>query len=128
MQPVDIKRIRKKLNFSQKEFADKLGTSVRSVINWEKGDTEPQAKFLTQLYEISNSNTQEVAFSNLEEAVHLKKDGVRITSKEIEEFILKNESHFFNRPNLKSAIELRVAKKVILLMNNPEEIKRWLKD
>lgn len=36
MDPDEIKRIRKKLNITQAELAEKLGVSRRTVENWEQ--------------------------------------------------------------------------------------------
>lgn len=37
-----IKKIRKQLKMSQKEFGDWLGVTNRTVINWEKGGNIPK--------------------------------------------------------------------------------------
>ena len=34
---------------SQREFAKKIGASVNSVCNWEKGHSKPRAKSLEKL-------------------------------------------------------------------------------
>lgn len=38
---MNIKEIRKKLNLTQREFADKLEFSINSVRNWEQGYFKP---------------------------------------------------------------------------------------
>ena len=39
--PVDIKRIREKLHFSQTKLAHMIGVSPRTLQNWEQGRREP---------------------------------------------------------------------------------------
>lgn len=41
MNGLEIKRIRKKLGMTQAEFANMLGVSSRTIINWEKEATTP---------------------------------------------------------------------------------------
>lgn len=38
MTQTEIKTIRKSLGLTQKELADKLGCSIRSIQNWEQGE------------------------------------------------------------------------------------------
>lgn len=40
--PVDIKALRKKLKFSQAQFADVIGIPVATLRNWEQGRTNPE--------------------------------------------------------------------------------------
>jgi putative transcriptional regulator len=40
--PVDIKRIRKRLNVSQSQFALMIGVSKATLQNWEQGRREPE--------------------------------------------------------------------------------------
>lgn len=44
MSDLDIKNIRKKLNFSQNELSKLIGVSLRTVQNWEAGETIPKTK------------------------------------------------------------------------------------
>ena len=45
----DIKRIRRRLELSQSEFAELFGLSVRTVENWEQGRREPEGPALVLL-------------------------------------------------------------------------------
>lgn len=49
MKPEEIKNIRKKLNLSQRKFADTLGTTVVSVNRWERGKTIISPSYLRQI-------------------------------------------------------------------------------
>ncbi len=40
----DIKKLRKKINLTQTELADECGVTLRTVQNWEKGETIPESK------------------------------------------------------------------------------------
>lgn len=39
--PVDVKAIRKKLKYSQSQFAMMIGVSLRTLQNWEQGRRHP---------------------------------------------------------------------------------------
>jgi len=40
--PIEVKKIRKKLNQSQKEFAFMIGVSIGTLKNWEQGRRVPE--------------------------------------------------------------------------------------
>ena len=44
-------RVNSRLN--QREFADKIGVSLATVTNWEKGKTEPDASQLRRISQLS---------------------------------------------------------------------------
>lgn len=44
MSDLDVKKIRKDLGLTQQEFADKLGVSRNTILNYEKGETIPSSK------------------------------------------------------------------------------------
>ncbi len=44
--PVDVKNIRGKVGMSQNEFASAFGISVRTLRNWESGDSTPHGPAL----------------------------------------------------------------------------------
>lgn len=55
MSPSEIKALRKKLNLNQTDFGKKIGASLRSVQNYEKGNAQPSAEKLMKLIELENS-------------------------------------------------------------------------
>jgi putative transcriptional regulator len=40
---IELRRVRKSLNMTQKEFADTFGFSVRTIGEWEQGRRKPEA-------------------------------------------------------------------------------------
>ncbi len=52
-EPVDIKKIRTKVNASQAELAHMIGVSLRTLQNWEQGRRKPRgpAKALLKVFE-----------------------------------------------------------------------------
>ena len=50
MPKISLEAVRVNAKMTQKEWASKLGVSNSTVVNWEKGNTEPS---LSQLREIS---------------------------------------------------------------------------
>lgn len=49
----DIKKLRKLLGDTQKQFADRFGVAERTVQNWEKDETSIPSTKLTQLRELA---------------------------------------------------------------------------
>lgn len=52
MKAEEIKKLRKRLGYTQKQFADALGVSFAAVNRWEKGHNEPQPDRLMRLREL----------------------------------------------------------------------------
>ena len=50
MPRISLEAVRVNAKMTQKEWAEKLGVSNTTVVNWEKGNTEPS---LSQLREMS---------------------------------------------------------------------------
>lgn len=57
MQPSEIQELRFSLGMSQEEFAKHIGVSKRSVINYESGDTTPNARTLYELEKVKSGAT-----------------------------------------------------------------------
>lgn len=53
MTPQRIKEIRRALSLTQKEFADKIGCSYRSIQNWEGGQRKPSQIAIKALIEVA---------------------------------------------------------------------------
>lgn len=54
VRPLDIKELRKKLKFSQTEFADIIGIPVATLRNWEQGRTNPEGPARVLITAIKN--------------------------------------------------------------------------
>ena len=54
-----IKDIRTELNLTQKEFADKLGFSCKTVSSWEKGRSNPDIFIVQMMHRIFNMDYYE---------------------------------------------------------------------
>lgn len=50
---ISIAAARTNANLNQPEFAEKMGVSVSTVTNWEKGRTEPTSSQLRMISELS---------------------------------------------------------------------------
>jgi DNA-binding transcriptional regulator YiaG len=48
-----VKRIRKRLGLSQQKFADAIGASLRSVVNWEAGRHPMHRVYERQILELA---------------------------------------------------------------------------
>lgn len=55
----DIKKLRKLLKMTQKQFADRLGVAERTVQNWERDETTIPSTKLSQLKELAEKFPKE---------------------------------------------------------------------
>nr|DAE48075.1 MAG TPA: Helix-turn-helix XRE-family like protein [Caudoviricetes sp.] len=53
MPKISLEAVRVNAKFTQKEWAEKLGVSNNTVVNWEKGNTEPSLSQLRTMSELS---------------------------------------------------------------------------
>ncbi len=53
MPRISLKAVRVNADMEQKEWAKEVGVSVATVINWEKGNTEPSLSQLRKMSELS---------------------------------------------------------------------------
>lgn len=77
MSPSEIKALRKKLNLNQTDFGKKIGASLRSVQNYEKGNAQPSADKLMKLIELERDlgyNTKELVHESGDKYI-LNKNG-----------------------------------------------------
>lgn len=51
MTAVEIKRLRARLQLTQKEFAMRIGVSIRAVKRWEAGESAPLSVFVKKMGE-----------------------------------------------------------------------------
>lgn len=54
MPRITLEAVRVNAGFTQKEWATKLGVSNTTVVNWEKGNTEPSLSQLREMSRLSN--------------------------------------------------------------------------
>lgn len=53
MPRISLKAVRVNADMEQKEWAKEVGVSVSTVVNWEKGNTEPSLSQLRKMSELS---------------------------------------------------------------------------
>lgn len=53
MPRISLEAVRVNAKFTQKEWAKKLGVSNVTVVNWEKGETEPSLSQVRMMSELS---------------------------------------------------------------------------
>ncbi len=58
--PASVKRIRKRLGVTQRNFARLLGVSLPSIAGWERGRTRPQGRNLMALFNLRKMGTREM--------------------------------------------------------------------
>lgn len=64
-----IKLIRTNLKMNQETFADRVGTSLQSIFNWEKGKFHPSDQFIENIAELVNIHPNELKCGSLEDFV-----------------------------------------------------------
>ncbi len=60
--------------------------------------------------------------------IFLLKDGMSISILEISDFVINNEEEFLKIQGFKNMVELKVTKKLLELVNDPEKFKKFLKN
>lgn len=61
----NLKFLRKKLNFTQEELAEKLSVKANTISNYEKGVSQPDIATISTLMEIFNVSSDELLFEDL---------------------------------------------------------------
>lgn len=106
MNALEIKKIRKELKLTQAEFAEKIGVSRDTIINYEKGGAIPTSKIkmLNNLLFVEKNEKLEVGNSvnHLKTIEAISKD----IDSEIEIFTNKNGVKFFEYPDGSTKIEV----------------------
>ena len=67
-----IRAERERLGLSQTVFADKIGSTKRSVINWESGNTSPSADILAAIASIGGDVIYILTGEGLQEALDFR--------------------------------------------------------
>ena len=62
MLKITLKAARVNAGFSQKEVADALGVTKKTVCSWEKGYTFPSAKYIGLLCKLYNVSYDDIIF------------------------------------------------------------------
>lgn len=52
LDPKQVKRLRERLRLTQKQMAQRMGVSLRSVIRWEQGTSVPHPVFTRMMREL----------------------------------------------------------------------------
>jgi transcriptional regulator with XRE-family HTH domain len=58
IQPTDIKDLRIRLRMKQKEFAEILGVKLRSIQNYESGETRPRGETFDKILRLMEDNPE----------------------------------------------------------------------
>ena len=53
MPRISLEAVRVNANMTQKEWAERLGVSNNTAVNWEKGNTEPSLSKLREMSQLS---------------------------------------------------------------------------
>ncbi len=104
---------------------DLTAVGVQKIINGET--LKPQKRTLDSI--TNYINKKYLSLGNDSSILnYLEIDGVKVSLSVIENFVINNEDRFMQKKGFKNMIELRVTKKLLELVNNPEKIKEFLKN
>lgn len=56
-----IRRIRKKMQVNQTDFARLVGVSLKTIVNWEKGYARPRQSMKAKIVELSRAGKKQIA-------------------------------------------------------------------
>lgn len=59
---ITLKAARVNAGLSQKEVADELGVSNKTLCSWEHGDTSPSANYIDKLCKLYNASYDDIIF------------------------------------------------------------------
>lgn len=97
---IDVKKLRKKIDLTQSELAQECGVTLRTVQNWEKGETIPESKqkLLQNIAEKYEKNSQKIVgnmnniqSNNINDTDTIKEIVQILTEKHEREIVAKNE-------------------------------------
>ncbi len=83
-----IARLRKEMNYTQEQLAEKMGITPQSVSKWEKGVTSPDITALPLLADIFGITIDELLGRNKNESAAEEQIN-RLTSKELRKLMIK---------------------------------------
>lgn len=95
MNALEIKEGRKKLGFTQAELATRLGVSLKTISNYEKGEVIPESK-MALLHSILSNNTL-----NESSAKYYKPNAFQEKLMELQEKIKVREDYLLDLKNVK---------------------------
>jgi len=62
---IRIRRLRYELGMDQKEMANKIGSSVQALSNWENGKNKPKPKMLESIAQLTHTHPNKILYGNL---------------------------------------------------------------
>ena len=68
----NLKKLRKDMNLSQEDLADKLGVSRQSISKWESGVVYPEMDKMVQLCKLFNVSMDDLLNSDVSEVNNTK--------------------------------------------------------
>ncbi len=124
MKPEDIKALRKELGLSQSDFAEKIGVKLRTVQNYESGQTSPTAETLTKMFALSGRDVPASEMFSSDNSLVVP--GATVSMEQIALHVSKNEEYFLEHPIIKKIVDERVSRKVAYLIKNPDKLEDYL--
>ncbi len=105
MNNIEFKKFRKKTKLTQKQFADRLGITDRTIQKWEKGDAEISKKQILRIMGEFSSYFDEISSSNTN-SVNSLTNAVQVSDKTVDYFINNYGNKFYVKKD--GSIEIEV--------------------
>jgi transcriptional regulator with XRE-family HTH domain len=112
---LDIKAEREKRGMTQDEFADLLGVSRKTIVNYESGGNIPDTK--EKIFSRILSNNTHVSEPDTDYGIDIK---------ELAYLVIQNEDELMKIKAFSNLIELRVAKRVMEVSKSKEALEKFL--
>lgn len=116
MNKLEVKKIREELGLTQQELANTLDSNIRTIQKWESGESEIRKSTAYMLNELRTKGTLDNSNKKI------------LSEEEVKEIVYKvatNEERFMQEKIFSNIIELRVAKKIGVILSSEEEYKKW---
>lgn len=129
MQSSDIKRVRKNLKLSQKEFGKALGVSLSAVQSWESGSRNMSDTAVKLLKELVSDNSKAHNVSNTispslgsSPSIFYNENGETVSDQDISEYVVRNIEKFKTDVAFKKTIDIEALKVLMKAKGNNDVI------
>ena len=116
---LEIKKIRKKADLTQKEFAKSLNVSLASIQKWESGEripTEQMCFYIKQKYNVGNSDAKVIKKDISENFIF---NNINIPDNEIIKYLTENEDRLLKDNKILSLwLKTKVQEGIIMALKS----------
>lgn len=126
---IDLKRLRKENNLSQKDLSNLLNVNqsfISQIETFKKQLPYQYIEILKNKYNLEKYIISDIL--PIDNEIYYEKSGVKSSIQELAIFIAKNEDEFMKEKVFENIIEIRVAKRLVDLTSNKEEFLKFISE